>query len=134
MGKMLWAGPCSLVGLALAAMVILLGGEAHIVSGVLEASLCDGASRRRSLARRLPFRAITLGHVVIAATRPELERLRAHERIHVEQYEHWGIAFFLAYAASSVWQLLNGRRAYWDNHFEVQARLRSAVTQPAKRD
>jgi hypothetical protein len=30
--------------------------------------------------------------------------------------------FFAAYAGSSLWQLLRGRRAYWDNHFEVEAR------------
>ena len=38
-----------------------------------------------------------------------------------------GLVFFLAYAASSLWQLLRGRRAYWDNHFEVEARARASA-------
>jgi hypothetical protein len=86
----------------------------------LEVALPEGEA-----SRRLPFRAITFGHVVIAATPAALEGSRAHERVHVEQYERWGILFFPAYAASSLWQLLRRRRAYWDNYFEVQARRRS---------
>ena len=74
----------------------------------------------------MPFRAIALGHVVIAVGRIELDAMRAHEQVHVRQCERWGIAFFPAYAASSLWQLLRGRNAYWDNHFEVEARRLSA--------
>ena len=70
----------------------------------------------------LPYRAITFGHVIVAVTETELGRCREHERVHVRQYAHWGPFFPLAYAATSAWQLLNGRRAYWDNYFEVQAR------------
>jgi hypothetical protein len=71
--------------------------------------------------------------VIIAVSRQELVQLRAHERIHVQQYERWGIFFFIAYPASSVWQLLNGRHVYWDNCFEVEARLLSTQTQEAAR-
>ena len=70
----------------------------------------------------LPYRAITFGHVIVAVTEAELGRCREHERVHVRQYVHWGPFFPVAYAATSAWQLLNGRRAYWDNYFEVQAR------------
>jgi hypothetical protein len=55
---------------------------------------------------------------------PNVER--RHERVHVQQYERWGPLFFFAYAASGIWQLLHGRSAYRDNHFEVQARALSA--------
>ncbi len=74
----------------------------------------------------LPFRAITFGHVIIAVTEQDLAHSREHELIHVHQYERWGAAFFVAYPASSLWQLLRGRNAYWDNRFEIQARLLSS--------
>lgn len=120
--KVAWAGPCSLVGLAFAGAVLLCGGRARRNAGTLEVSLHRNRSAEGWLLRALPFRAITLGHVIVAATPQELARLRAHELVHVRQYERWGPVFFFAYAASSLWQLLRGRRAYWDNHFEVEAR------------
>jgi hypothetical protein len=43
----------------------------------------------------------------------------------VRQYERWGLLFYPAYGLSSLWQLLRGRRPYWDNVFEVEARRRS---------
>jgi hypothetical protein len=73
----------------------------------------------------MPFRGITLGRVILAVTEEELVRLREHERVHVRQYEWWGIFFFPAYLASSLWQLSRGRKIYWDNYFEVQAREQS---------
>jgi hypothetical protein len=51
--------------------------------------------------------------------------VRAHEQAHVRQYERWGLFFFVAYPAASLWQLLRCRRPYLDNWFEVQARERS---------
>ncbi|MGZ3159367.1 MAG: signal peptide prediction [Burkholderiaceae bacterium] len=123
--KYVWASPCSLVGVIFACMVILFGGRISRSSGTLEVAYREYQPLANTPARRLPFRAITFGHVIIAITRQELELLRAHERIHVQQYEHWGIAFFAAYAGSSIWQLLMGRNAYWDNWFEVEARLRT---------
>lgn len=127
--KLLWASPCSLVGLILAAIVLLCGGRIGRSSGTLEVTFRASQAPGRTLARWLPFRAITLGHIIIAVTRQDLNRLRAHERVHVQQYERWGIFFFLAYAISSAWQLLMGRSAYWDNCFEVDARLRSTQAQ-----
>ena len=124
--KLLWAAPCSLVGLAFATIGLLVGGRAIRSANAVEVTLGEDEAARPLLARLLPFRAIVLGHVIIAVGREELEELRAHELVHVQQYERWGIAFFPAYAASSVWQLLNGRHAYWDNYFEVQARSLSA--------
>ena len=47
---------------------------------------------------------------VLAATHACHDALRAHERVHVAQAEHWGPLFFVAYAASSAWQLFSGGR------------------------
>jgi hypothetical protein len=65
--------------------------------------------------------AMTLGHVVIARDRHSLESTRAHERVHVRQCEVWGPLFVPAYLAASLWALLGGRDAYFDNWLEVQA-------------
>src|SRR4051794_6755631 len=92
--KLIWASPCSLVGLICTAIVLLFGGRATLLSGTLEVTFRESQAPRSVLVRWLPFRAITLGHVIIAITRQELERLRTHERVHVHQYEHWGIIFF----------------------------------------
>lgn len=125
--RVLWASPCSLIGLVLGLVVLLLGGRARRRGGTLEVTFRDGEVLAGRVLRSLQFRAVTLGHVIIAATRQELDGLRAHERIHVQQYERWGAAFLVAYPASSLWQVLRGRRAYWDNHFEIEARLRSTA-------
>jgi len=123
--KLLWAFPCSAVGLVLTAFPLLLGGSARWSAGALEVIYRPSLASCGRITRLLPFRAIVFGHVIIAVTQQELEVLGPHERVHVEQYERWGPLFFLAYPASSVWQLLNGRSPYWHNYFEVQARQRS---------
>jgi hypothetical protein len=129
--KILWVSPCTLVGFVFAAIVLLTGGRIRRSFGVFEITFRDNYAPHNPPARWLPFRAITLGHVIIAITRPELDRLREHEYIHVQQYESWGVFFFVAYAASSAWQLTRGRSAYWDNCFEVEARARSSESKEA---
>lgn len=126
LARILWVGPCSLLGLLLALIVLLAGGKWRPHDGTLEITLRDRDASLGPLLRALRFGAITLGHIIVALTREELDALRDHERVHVRQYERWGGFFFFAYAGSSAWQLLRGRRAYWDNHFEVDARMRSA--------
>lgn len=113
-----WASPWSLLGLLLLGLVWLRGGRIGVNAGVMEASL----SRPPRWVGR--FGAITLGHVVLAASPGALERLRAHEHEHVRQYERWGPAFVPAYAISSLLQWLHGRDPYWHNRFERQARAR----------
>ena len=120
--KVIWAAPCSVVGLAFAVVALVFGGRMVRAHGVLEVTLRESEASCPALTRLMPFRAIAFGHVIIAVGREELDGMKSHERVHVRQYERWGIAFFPAYAASSLWQLLRGRRAYWDNHFEVEAR------------
>lgn len=117
----LWASPCTAVGLMFGAGILLCGGSAQIIGGVLEVAL-----RPTPYISRLPFSAITFGHVILGTDPQVLSRVRAHELIHVQQYERWGVFFFLAYPASSLVQLLRGKDPYWHNHFEVQARERSS--------
>jgi hypothetical protein len=115
--KYLWALPCTLVGLVLAALAAPFGAQFDVEDGVLEVAL---GLRRQPVV--LPFDAITFGHVVIGVSRPQLQRLRAHEHAHVRQYERWGLLFFAAYPLAGAWQWPRGKRAYFDNPFEVQAR------------
>lgn len=85
--------------------------------------------------RRCAFGGITLGHVIIAQSHEGLDTFRAHEQVHVCQYERWGVAFLLAYPLASLWALLTGRHPYWDNVFEVEAyRLAPASTCPVPVD
>jgi len=120
--KILWALPCSAVGIVFAAVPLLAGGKATWSSGVLEVTYRERKANCGSLARRLPFRGIVFGHVILAVTEEELATIGDHERVHIQQYERWGPLFFVAYGLSSLWQLIHGRGMYWDNHFEVQAR------------
>lgn len=120
--RLMWAAPCSAVGLLLAVLLWPLGARTQRVQGVLEVAIRP-TDPPRAWRAAVPFTAITLGHVVIGLSPQELHRLRTHERVHVAQYERWGLLFFVGYPLASLWQLLRGRRAYWDNPFEVQARL-----------
>lgn len=120
LARYVWAAPVSLAGLIPLGFVLARGGSVRISDGVIEAVL--PATRRE---QRTPYDAITLGHVVVARGYRELDALRAHELQHVRQYETWGALLLLAYPLSSLIQVFRGRRPYWDNYFEVQARERS---------
>ncbi|WP_066253148.1 hypothetical protein [Hydrogenophaga flava] len=115
--RWLWASPNTLIGLALGLLLLPFGARLRIVDGVIEI-----AARRAPPRRRWPFTAITFGHVVIGTHAQELQRLRAHERVHVRQCERWGPLFLPAYLLAGAWQWVCGRDAYWDNPFEVEAR------------
>ena len=118
---LLWASPYSLLGLLMCALACVVGARMRRVDGVLEATLPPRAGVG-GWRRFLPFSAITLGHVVIAVDPGEQDRLRAHERVHVQQYERWGPLFVPAYLVSSLVLWVRGRDPYWDNPFEVEAR------------
>jgi hypothetical protein len=117
-----WAGPNSVLGLAAGLAVLALGGRVQRHSGALEFHGGLGARLVSALPGRLRFGALTLGHVILGVDTAQLAALRAHEQVHVRQYERWGPFFLPAYAASSAWQLLRGRRPHTDNAFERQAR------------
>lgn len=113
----LWASPNTLIGLVFGLLLLPFGARMRVVDGVIEVS-----AGRRPPRRRWPFSAITFGHVVLGTHAQELQRLRAHERVHVRQCERWGPLFLPAYLVAGAWQRMRGRDAYWDNPFEVEAR------------
>lgn len=119
--RYLWAAPASLVGLALGACAIALGARPRVVDGTLEVG--GGWIERGilGLAPRWRFGAITLGHVIVGLNDGVLASCRAHERVHVRQYERWGALFFALYLGSSLVQLARGRDPYRDNRFEREA-------------
>jgi hypothetical protein len=123
--RYLWAGPTTCVGLVVA-FALLRRGQAALVDGVVEA---HGPILDRALARLTPLAggaaALTLGHVVIGRDAQALETTRAHERVHVRQYELWGPLFVPAYFVAGLCALVRGRHPYYDNRFEREARATS---------
>ena len=119
--RYVWASPATVVGLALSAVALCAGADVRCVDGVMEV----GGGHLRTLTSRLPsrarFAAITFGHVVIGIDHDVLREVREHERVHVQQYERWGVLFFPLYVGSSVVQLLAGRNPYRDNVLEREA-------------
>ncbi len=122
-----WASPATAVGLLFSAVAVAGGATPHVVDGVIEVA----GGRLHSLLALVPpcgrFGAITFGHVVIGIDHHLLSSIRAHERVHVRQYERWGVFFFPLYVASSVAQLIRGRHPYLDNAFEREAYAKSAA-------
>lgn len=119
--RYVWACPATLLGLAVAAFA-LPGGRLRVVDGVVEA---HGPWLGWVLARCVPLRggvaALTLGHVVVGRDQYALDRTRAHERVHVRQYERWGGFFLPAYLLASLYATLRGGHYYFDNAFEREA-------------
>ncbi len=119
--KYAWAAPYTLFGLAVGVLGLLVGASCRFERGTLE---FFGGGLGWTIARvpqPFAFSAMTLGHVIIAVDQRTMRDLRAHERVHVRQYERWGPAFLPAYLMSSLVQLLRGRHPYRENHFELQA-------------
>jgi hypothetical protein len=117
----LWVMPISLPALLLALLARAGGAKVRWRDGVLEAC---GGFLPALLARvypPMPIAAITLGHVVLAQHQGDLERTRAHERVHVRQYERWGGLFPLIYLGASFAVMLRGGNPYRDNPFEREA-------------
>jgi hypothetical protein len=116
-----WASPVSVAALPIVPFVLASGGRVRLVDGVLEV----GGGALGPLLRRaipgFPIGAITLGHVVLGADAQCLDESRGHERVHVAQYERWGLLFPILYVGSSVLALLSGGGAYADNAFEREA-------------
>lgn len=117
----LWAGPVSLAALPVVAVALASGAWARRREGVLEVGGGLLAPLMTRLLPGFPIAAITLGHVVLGAGERELDASRAHERVHVSQYERWGVLFPLLYLGASVAALARGRSAYGGNVFERQA-------------
>jgi hypothetical protein len=113
-----WAAPYSLLGLLFGLGAVPFGARAHLHEGALEFGLDARSSRPRP---PFGFAAITFGHVILGVDEATLAAVRAHEQVHVRQYERWGPFFGPAYLLSSLLQLLRGRSPYRDNLFEREA-------------
>ncbi|MCU0933610.1 MAG: hypothetical protein MUE86_04020 [Thiobacillaceae bacterium] len=120
-----WPSPCSAVGAVFAVLVILLGGSCRRVGGAIEVALRAQQAQVPPWAARSAFGGITLGHVILGQSHELLAHLRAHERVHVRQYEVLGPLFFLAYPLASLCAGLRGRSPYSGNFFEMQAHRQS---------
>lgn len=120
-----WALPYTLIGIAIG---LLLGGRFQRIEGVIE---IHGPRIAAVLSRfYVPAMAMTFGHVVFGQTAAALEITRTHERVHVRQYERWGIAFVPVYLLISGCLYARGRDGYRENPFEVEA---FAVDEPNSR-
>ncbi len=119
--RYLWAAPWTLVGAALTPLVVLSGGRAAVREGILELS----GGMLPAILRRLPpgrVAAITVGHTVLAVDGATLDQTRAHERVHVTQFERWGPLFPVMYGLASWTAWRRGQHYYLDNRFEREAR------------
>ena len=125
----LWALPVTVLGMVVVLMARCSGGEVRRVEGVLEAS---GGWPAWVLQRGFPFSgpvaAITLGHVVVGLSLEALDATRIHERVHVRQFERWGVLFLLLYPLAGLHAWLRGGCPYRDNVFEQEARLAESAT------
>ena len=119
-----WAAPATLVGLLVALPAFAAGARARVIDGVIE--ITGGRVERliAALPRRCRFCAITFGHLVVCTDACTAVAVRAHEHVHVRQYERLGALFFPLYIGSSIVQLLRGRDPYFDNRFEREAHAR----------
>ena len=129
--RWLWALPCSLIGLSLGAGALLLGGSARRVGHTIEIGLVARQQQAPRWAARLPFLAITFGHVIVGQSHEALAALRPHERVHVRQYELLGPCFLIAYPLSSLAAWLRGDCPYRGNRFEREAFARAAEREPS---
>jgi hypothetical protein len=112
----LWPAPYTMAGIAIG---LLLQARFRRVDGIIEV---HGPPVATALARLpVPAMAMTFGHVVFGRDDTTLMVTRAHERVHVRQYERWGLLFVPAYLVCSAVLYLRGRDAYRDNPFEEEA-------------
>lgn len=118
----LWAAPCSAAGLLISLLAILLGAKAQVRDGTLQVVGGRLAERIARLPTRLSILAFTNGHVIYAVSQTAMDSFRAHELVHVRQYERWGPLFPVLYLGSSLIQKLKGRDPYFSNCFEQAAR------------
>jgi hypothetical protein len=112
--------PLTLLGLLAGLLACALGASVKRRFGVLEVAGNTRTPLLRSISSR--FEAITIGHVILGRNHGTLTRYRSHEHVHVRQYERWGLLFPALYVLASFKALLTGKRFYWDNVFEIEAR------------
>lgn len=118
----IWASPYTLFGLLLGGIGLCTGGSVRIRGGVVE--FYGGGVKW--LLKRYPISvegamACTLGHTIFGQTEAALDISRAHEMVHVRQFERWGPLMGPAYLGCSLVLWLMRRRPYRDNPFEREA-------------
>lgn len=122
-GFLVWVSPVTFLGVILAMLGWVSGGTIRRGEGVLEAF---GGGLGWLLSCRFPFcgpvAAMTLGHVIVALSDDALTATRAHEHVHVRQFERWGLLFLAVYPLAGMKAWLLGGNPYWDNVFEREAR------------
>jgi hypothetical protein len=118
---LLWASPGTLIGILFGLPMLLLGARARWHG--THAEIGGGLLGRWMARLQGPhgYSAITFGHLVLGLDDHALDTLRAHETVHVRQYERWGPLFLPAYVLAGARARLQGRRAYLDNPFEREA-------------
>ncbi len=118
----LWASPNTVIGLMFALLAVCTGGRMKRYRGVVET---HGGFVTWWLTTAVPLRggalALTMGHVVLGQSAEALRVSRAHERVHVRQYERWGPLFLPAYGVATLLAWRRGQRPYRDNRFEREA-------------
>lgn len=122
--KLLWALPITLFGLLVVVLALPSRPQVAWLRIGDTYALCAWGGWLAVWLRRHPLGcmfAATLGHVVVARNARLLCESGAHEYEHVRQTERWGVLLPFAYCLNGLWQLLRGRRFYWDNAFEVAA-------------
>ncbi|MHB1094383.1 hypothetical protein [Thiobacillus sp.] len=121
--RYVWAFPVTLLGMLTALVARGSGGTLQRVEGVLEVA---GGWPARVLRRGFPFSgavaALTLGHVVVGESLNALAETRVHERVHVRQFERWGVLLLVLYPLAGLVAWIRGGNPYHDNRFEREAR------------
>jgi hypothetical protein len=120
--RYLWALPATVLGLVCLPLALMSGGTFRVVDGVIE--IWGGLVTlflQRGMLVIGSAAAMTLGHVVLGQDEKNLVRYRRHERVHVAQYERWGLLMIPLYLIFSASAHLSGRHSYWDNRFEIEA-------------
>ena len=118
--KYVWVFPVTFLGLCIAGLTAITGGSVRCVSGAIEANggFAEWVIRR---ILRTKVSCMTVGHVIIGLHPDGLALARAHEHVHIEQYEKWGVFFIPLYIGSSLLAWSQGKHRYRDNVFEREA-------------
>jgi len=132
--RYVWASPVTLLGVLIALVSRGSGGTLQRAEGVLEVA---GGWPARVLRRGFPFSgavaALTLGHVLVGESLNALAHTRTHERVHVRQFERWGVLLLVLYPLAGLVAWIRGGNPYHDNPFEREARTTElAARSPAE--
>lgn len=125
--RSIWTFPNTLLGLAIGYLGVWTGGHVEKIDGCWEFHGGWVSRLLRSLPPAGGAMAMTLGHTILGQTRCALDSSRAHEHVHVKQYEKLGPFFIPAYFVASFMAWLRRQDPYRDNIFEVEAYEKAPV-------